>query len=49
MRMIPWRDVCHEHEGHRVPEEARLWPRLMKKQSLWFGVIFGGGGGIVGL
>ena len=30
--------------GHRLPVTIAL----MKKQSLWFGVIFGFGGGIVG-
>ena len=31
-------------KGHRLPVTIAL----MKKQSLWFGVIFGFGGGIVG-
>mmetsp|Transcript_125542 Transcript_125542/g.187499 ORF Transcript_125542/g.187499 Transcript_125542/m.187499 type:complete len:149 (-) Transcript_125542:234-680(-) len=30
--------------GHRLPVTIAL----MKKQAIWFGVIFGGGGGIVG-
>jgi hypothetical protein len=30
--------------GHRMPVTIAL----MKKQAVWFGVIFGGGGGLVG-